>query len=438
MTSQLALFGGTPEVTPDLHRAWPIIGEEERAAVMRVLDRGVLSGAFAPEAMAFQEEFAEYMGAKHALMANSGTSALVLALGAAGIRPGDEVIVPAYTFVATPLSPALLGAIPIFCDVKADTGNLDPAGLEALITPRTKAIMPVHVHGCPADMDEILAIANKHNLVVIEDAAQAHGATYKGAPVGALGVGGGFSLQSSKNLSAGEGGVYVTNSAEMADLANSFRNFGQVAPLSGAANYDPKRPLDGRGPYNSTRVGSMYRGNEMAAAFARAQLRRLPELTAAAQANGSYLSERLAALPGVTPPVVPSDRTTVYHKFRVILDAEAAGLDPSALGPTTLRDAMLEALRAEGVEAVMWERVPQPDLTVFQEHDGYPWTERDAHAAQNYQADYPVARKLLQTSLVLFCHSAPLIAQERATVERYADAFEKVWNQRQAVVQRAL
>ena len=211
MVDKLALFGGAPVVAEGAHTGWPIVTEAEREAISRVLGSGVLSGPGSPEAAAFQGEFAEFVGARFALLTHSGTSALEIALSAAGIGPGDEVIVPAYSFVATPLAAVLAGAVPIFADVSEVTGLLDPRAAEAAVTSRTRAILPVHVHGCALDLDPLLELSKRRGLVLVEDAAQAHGARYKGRPVGAIGAAGGFSLQSSKNLPAGEGGVFVTD-----------------------------------------------------------------------------------------------------------------------------------------------------------------------------------------------------------------------------------
>jgi dTDP-4-amino-4,6-dideoxygalactose transaminase len=197
-----------------------------------------------------------------------------VALAAAGVRAGDEVIVPGYSFVATPLAVLHLGAIPVFADVDIATGCLDPAAAAAAVTPRTRAIMPVHMHGCAADMAGLAKVARTRDLVLVEDAAQAHGAEFEGRRVGAIGAAGAFSLQSSKNLTGGEGGVFVTNDRGAAEIANSLRNFGQDLSLADAAGYDLERPLDGGRALDSRRPGSMFRGNEMMAAFARAQLRR--------------------------------------------------------------------------------------------------------------------------------------------------------------------
>ncbi len=428
----LALLGGTPVLNREAHQVWPIVTQDERDAVSRVLDRGILSGPFAPEATALEEEFARFVGAKHCLLSHCGTSALAMALGAAGVRAGDEVLVPAYSFVATPLSVVQVGAIPVFVDVDFATGCIDPAALAAAITPHTRAVMPVHMHGCAADMTSILAFAKQHRLLVVEDAAQAHGASCDGRRVGAIGEAGGFSLQSSKNLGAGEGGLFVTNDRAIAEEANSIRNFGQDLRLADARGYDVGRPLDGGRPLDSQRTGSMYRGNEMMAAFTRAQLAKLPERTERCQRNAEKLSRALGELPGVTPPRPAAGRTSVHHKYRVHLDPARAGV---ALSPVQLRDATARALQAEGLEVVFWQGAPLPAQAVFQRRDpatGFP-REREGgtRLADNYDpARYPRTRALLDGSVVLFSQSCPLIAQPDEIVDRYIEAFQRVWRHR--------
>jgi dTDP-4-amino-4,6-dideoxygalactose transaminase len=242
-------------------------------------------------------------------------------------------------------------------------------------------------------------------------------------------------MQSSKNLSAGEGGLFVTNDDGLAEEAAAVRNFGQDLSRSESTAFDASRPLDGNRALDSKRLGSMYRGNEMMAAFARAQLAKLPARTARCQANAARLSKALGDLPGVTPPRPIAGRTSVHHKYRVHVDPAAAGL---AMSPAALRDALIAALRAEGCEIVLWQNVPLAAQTVFQKRDplgGFP------HAAQggtdlgvNYDpARYPRTSALLAGSLVLFSQSCPLIAQTDETVDRYAEAFRRVWDQRQAL-----
>jgi dTDP-4-amino-4,6-dideoxygalactose transaminase len=431
--TRIALFGGQPTLSRDAHRSWPIVTDDDRRAVMRVLDRGVFSGPAAPEAIAFEEEFRERVQARHAVLTHSGTSALVLALSAAGVRAGDHVVVPAYSFVATALAVLHAGAIPIFADVNEETGLLDPDDAARAITSRTRAIMPVHVHGCPADLAPLRLLADRHRAALVEDAAQAHGATYEGAAVGALGATGAFSLQSSKNLPAGEGGVFVTNERSFAEIADRLRNFGQEAPLHAPGDYDSARPLDGARALESGRIGGMYRGNEMMAAFARSQLARLGEITARCQANAERLSRALDGLPGVTPPRVPEGRTSVHHKFRVRLSPDRAGVE---LPAGVLREALTRALRAEGLDIVRWQTDVLPSQPVFRARqgfgDGWPWsTDRETDFAALYDpARFPCAKALLDESIVLFSQSCPLIAQTDETIDRYAEAFHRVWQAR--------
>ena len=208
---RLAIAGGRPVVPSERHRPWPDIRPEDREAVLAVLDRGILCGANAPEITALQREWADYIGAEHCLALNSGTAALHCCLVAAGVRPGDEVLVPAYTFSATAMAVVHQGAVPVFVDVHPRSYNIDPARIEEKIGERTRAIVAVHLHGLPADMDEIHALAGRHGLAVIEDAAQSHGAVYHGDKTGTLAAWAGFSLNATKNLSGGEGGLFVTS-----------------------------------------------------------------------------------------------------------------------------------------------------------------------------------------------------------------------------------
>lgn len=399
----LALFGGQPVVPPDRARRWPFVDEADRAAIQRVLDRGVLSGPAGPEVRALEREFAAFVGTRHCLATNSGTAALHLALAAAGVGPGDEVIVPALSFIATAQAVLHQGAVPLFADIDPKTYTLDPADAEARLTSRTRAIVPVHLHGLPADMDAITALAERAGLTVIEDAAQAHGARYRGRSVGTLGRLAAFSLNSTKNLPAGEGGLFVTDSEECYARAARARFNG----LDPDVVYDPVRPLDGEADCLATTHGWMYLPGELTASLARSQLERLAATTERSQANAARLSARLAELPGVEPPMVPSDRTHVFHKYRVRLDPERAGV---RLAPRAFRGRVLQALRAEGVEAVLWQTVPLPAHPLFASREPYP----EAAAA-------------LDASLIVGSQSYPLFAQPPAVVDAWADALEKVW-----------
>jgi dTDP-4-amino-4,6-dideoxygalactose transaminase len=409
------------------HKQWPILGPDERAATLRVLDRGVLSGASAPETILFEREFAAFVDAEFALLTSSGTSALQLALAAAGIGAGDHVITPAYSFVATPLAILQCGAIPIFVDVDAGTGLMNFEATKAAMTSRTRAIMPVHIHGCAIDIERFATLG----VPVIEDAAQAHGATLRGKKVGAIGKVGGFSLQSSKNLGVGEGGVLVTNDRSIVEAANRLRSFGQNVILDDF--FDPARPLDGTRALASSRIGSMLRGNELTAAIARAQLAKLEERTEASQRRALALSMELARLPGVLPPQIPKGSTSVFHKFRVGFDPTTSGV---TVPPKKFRDVMIAALRKEGLEVVQWQSEALPAHPVFRERQGFgggfPWnTDPDTDFASIYDlARFPNTTHLLDSSIVLFSQSCPLIAQDDDIVAFYAETFARVWERR--------
>jgi len=427
MMGALAIFGGTPVVRAADHTRWPVMGADERDAVMRVLDRGVLSGPFAPEVRALEREWAAYLGVRHCLATNSGTAALHLALTAAGVRPGDQVIVPAFTFVATALAVLHAGAVPVFVDIEPRTLGLDPRLLERAITPQTRAVIPVHIHGTPCSIDAIAQICARRGLLLIEDAAQAHGSTHGGRKLGTFGALGCFSVQSSKSLPAGEGGLVVTDDDDLNVRANRARMFGEDVRAEDEASYRIERALDGNRAYDSLGMGWMYRTNELTAAIARAQLRKLDAFNAAAQRNASALSRRLGSLPGVTPPQIAAGDTSCFHKYRVRVDARTRGIDAPAVA---VRDALRRALVAEGVEAVLWQSMPVPAQGLFRDRAGlggtsFPW---DRAAAVNYDlAQYPETTALLDSSLVLFSHTCPIAAQSSAVVDAYADAFERVW-----------
>ena len=426
MSNTLAILGGTPTLANEKHIRWPVIGPEDKAAVMAVLERGVLSGPLAPEVRALESDFAKYVGVNHCLATNSGTAALHIALAAAGVGPGDEVVTTAYSFVATGLSVLHHQAVPVFVDIETRTNGMDPKLLEAAITPRTRAIMPVHIHGMPCEMGPILDIAAKHGIPVIEDACQAHGAKYRGKPVGSLGAMAAFSTQSSKNLSCGEGGLFVTNDVALLDRANRVRMFGEDVRTLEAGGFRMNRPLDMDRAYDSATVGWMYRTNEMSAALARTQLARLEQWNDRGRKSAHRLSDALRKLPGITPPFVPADCVESVHKYRVRMDASALGIKAS---PLHVRKAMLAALRAEGLETVLWQTKPVPGQRLFQEKIGYgggvPWSHANT---VNYDlAQYPETQKLLDESLVLFSQSCPIFPQSEDVIDAYAAAFERVW-----------
>ena len=281
MAEKLAINGGTPILERGNFQNWPIITEDDRRLVNEVLDSGIVAGGTAPQVSALEKEWAEYVGSKYCLTTTSGTAALHMALAAVDVGPGDEVITSAFTFLASASCALHQNAIPVFVDIDPQTYNMDPAKLEAAINERTKVIIPVHIQGLPADMDPILEIARKHNLHVIEDACQAHGAMYKGRKAGTMGDVGTFSLNNFKNLCGGEGGLYVTDSEVYLNKGLLVRCFG-----------DEVDEVSHRRLYNASILGYMYRNQELPAALCRGQLLHLDENNAMRIANADYLTRR--------------------------------------------------------------------------------------------------------------------------------------------------
>lgn len=302
--------------------SWPIFGKPEEKRLLRVLRSGKWGRLHGTEVAEFEERFAAMHGCKHGIAVVNGTVSLRIGLIAAGIRAEDEVIVPPYTFFSTASAVVEANAIPVFADIDLDTFNIDPAAIEAAITPRTRAIIPVHFAGQPADMDAIMAIAERHKLIVIEDAAHAHGASYKNRPAGSIGHLGSFSFQSSKNLTAGEGGIITSNDDALAEACRSIQNCGRV----------PNGVW-----YEHHAISGNYRLGEFQGAILNAQLGRLEAQTRARDRNGQYLAARLGKLPGLHPQQRSADCTRhSYHLFMLRFDP------PS-------RAALLEALQTHGI-----------------------------------------------------------------------------------------
>jgi dTDP-4-amino-4,6-dideoxygalactose transaminase len=286
----------SPPLIP-ISRPW--IGPEEEAAVVEVLRSGML--AQGPRVAALEDAFTRMTGARHAIATSSGTTGLHLALLAHGIGPGDEVITSPFTFIASVNAILFTGAKPVFADIEEATFNIAPEQIEAAITPRTKAVMPVHLYGQPCDMDEICDIARRHRVVLLEDAAQAVGATYRGRQVGDFGTAV-FSLYATKNVMTGEGGIITTDSDQVADRARLLRNHGM------------------RNRYDYEMLGYNFRLTDVLAAIGLAQFGRIGEATRRRRANASYLSAHLRRV-GV--PVVKEGREHVWHQYTVRLPGQA-------------------------------------------------------------------------------------------------------------------
>lgn len=323
--------------------AKPCIGEEERAAVDRVMRSGFI--AQGPEVKAFEEEFADALvGGRECVAVSSGTAGLHLGLLACGVGPGDEVIVPSFTFAATANSVALTGATPVFADIEPDCFCLDAEAAKAAITPRTKAIMPVHLYGQPANLDDLQAIADGAGIELYEDAAQAHGAEWDGAPVGSFGAFAMFSLYPTKNMTSGEGGMVGCATPEVARMVRLFRNQGME-----------KR-------YENEVVGFNERMTDIAAAIGRVQLSKLPAWTERRREIAAAFNDRLEGV--VVPPVHPK-ATHVYHQYTIRVQGD--------------RDRFAQALLDEhGIGTGVYYPIPNHELPSFGQKLDLPVTRQAA------------------------------------------------------------
>lgn len=312
--------------------ARPVIDEADIEAAVRVLRSGMVVQG--PEVKGFEDEFSAFVDGRHCVAVNSGTSALHMSLIALGIGPGDEVIVPSFSFAATGNAVRLVGAEPVFADIQRDTFNIDPAAVEALVGPKTAAIMPVHLYGLPADMPALTAIADKHGLAIVEDAAQAHDARIGDRPVGAWGKAACFSFYPTKNMHSLEGGMISTDDAEVARMLRLLRNQG----------------MEQR--YANEVVGSNVRLTDVAAAIGRSQLSKLPGWTEKRRANAATLD---AGLKGVVVPPVPDGYRHVYHQYTVRVpegrDALQAALTEAGIGSAVYYPTPIHRLRPFLTEA---------------------------------------------------------------------------------------
>ncbi|MGH2550297.1 MAG: DegT/DnrJ/EryC1/StrS family aminotransferase [Thermomicrobiales bacterium] len=333
--NQLAIDGGAPVRTAPFP-AWPVHGEAEERLLLEVLRSGNWGELAGDKVTTFAAQFAAYQNAAYGICVPNGTMAIQLALKALGVGRGDEVITTPYTFVATASAALLLGAKPVFVDVRADTCNINPELLAAAITPRTKAIVPVHIGGQPADLDGVMSVAKEHGLHVLEDACQAWGAEWNGTRVGAIGDIGCFSFQAGKNINAGEGGIVVTNDPELAELCWSLHNVGRIR---------------GGEWYQHEILGWNFRMTEWQGAVLLAQLERLPSQEVVRSRSAGYLNEALATIDGISPIGVDPRVTRHGHHLYPIRYASAS------FGGRSRAD-FLKALQAEGITCASAGYVP--------------------------------------------------------------------------------
>ncbi len=308
-----------PRAAPRIRLARPDMGDEEIDAVARVLRSGILTNG--PATAEFERRMAERHDTEHAVAFANGTVALQALYTAFGIGPGDEVIVPSLTFISTATSVLHAGATPVFADVEPEAFNLDPAAAAKRITPRTRAVVAVHYGGQPADLTELRSLTDDAGVVLVEDAAEAHGATYAGRPVGSWGAAGMFSFTPTKNITTGEGGVVTTDDGDLALKLRLLRNHGQTAV------------------YRHDHLGYNWRISELQAAVCAVQVRKLDAIVARKRANAEWMRQRLAGIDGLRPPVVRPGRDHVYMLYTVLLE------------PGIARDRVLESLISQGIEA---------------------------------------------------------------------------------------
>lgn len=388
--SNLALLGGRPVRREPLPPV-PIIGDEERQAVIEVLEGNTLSAAAhtnikgGAKAQKFEAEFAEHVGSRHAIAVNSGTAALHVALAAAGVGPGDEVLIPSYTFTATASAVLMHNAIPVFIDVDPLTFCIDPKKAEEAVTSVTKAIIPVHLLGNMADMGLIMALAKRCGLKVIEDTAQAPGASFDGQLAGTIGTLGTYSFQESKNMMTGEGGMVVTDEDDLAYRCRLIRNHGEA--------FMEGRPRS----YIANVLGWNYRMTEIEAAIGLVQLSHLDEWNEIRRFNGAYLSKQLAGS-FLTAPHVERSVKHVYHLFGMLYDERVTRLP---------RNVLQQALNAEGIPFTTGYPHPLYRNPMFQERlvygtEGCPFTCRPFSGREvDYKSVYhEVAESLCSTLAV--------------------------------------
>jgi dTDP-4-amino-4,6-dideoxygalactose transaminase len=399
MSTQLAINGGPKSVERQF--PWPVFDQEEVNAVADLVASGKWGNPDCGDLVEkFEKEFAAYCGSKYAITCVNGSVSLRLALIACGVKPGDEVIVPPYTFITTASSVIECNCVPVFVDIDPDTYNMDPAQIEAAITDRTKAIIPVHFGGLACDMEAIMAIAKKYGLRVIEDAAHAHGAEYRGKKLGSIGDVGSFSFQSSKNLTSGEGGIVITDDDELYAMMHSLRNVGRI---EGGQWYDHYNP------------GCNYRITQMQAVLLSHQLKRLEGQTRRRNENGLYLNDLLKDVEGITPLTRSEDITLhCYHIYIFKYDASKFG--------GLSKDRFAEILAAEGVPSFRGYPHPLYKQPLFQNQNFMCYAIPET---ANYSNVFlPVAEQACSTDAVWILQHAML--GEKEDMEAFARAIVKI------------
>lgn len=415
---RLAIDGGEPVVPKGfvMMSRWPRLDRDDLDAVIRQLESGLFTEmASTARVHEFEAEMAMMAGTRHALAVNSGTAALHCAVAGLGIEAGDEVVVPALAYIACAAAVLHHQAIPVFADVDPDTYNVTAATVEAALTPRTRAIMAVHLHGLPCDIDEICAVGRRYGIAVIEDFSQAVGARYRGRPAGGLASVGAASLMSGKNLpSAGEAGVLVTNDRAIRNKAASVKAFGEAVAA------------DGTYALIDATMGWNYRINLLSAVMISRQLFQLETFTRLRQESAAQLKAVLEAIPGFVAPVVPADREHCYHMYRFKFDPAQAGL---SITVHQAHEALKQLFLAEGLYLVEFQNQPLAGHDLVQRRIGYgrgcPWRCHGREEIAYRIEDYPGALSAISDSLVIGMPSQAVLANPEV-VNAYATVFDKL------------
>lgn len=417
-TDTLALFGGPRALSRPFTR-YNSIGVEEREAVRAVLETGVLSqfiGAWhddfygGPRVREFERAWERHFGVRHAVSVNSATSGLIAAVGALGVAPGDEVIVSPWTMCASATAIVVWNAIPVFADIEAETFCLDPASVEANITPQTKAIVATDIFGHSANMAALRRIADRHRLRIVSDAAQAPGARCGDRFTGSLADAGVFSLNYHKHIHTGEGGVVVTDDDEIAERVRLIRNHAEAV-------------VGAKGTVDLTNmIGFNFRLGEIECAIGLEQLKKLPGFVASRQGAARRLTDRLRWLPGLRTPIVKDDCTHAYYVYPVVLEPDVVGV-PRAI--------VHRALVAEGVSCVSQGYQNVHLLPMYQRRtayggSGFPWTAGVAKRDVSYgKGICPTAERLHDETFLTVALCMYTFDDEET--DALAGAFEKVW-----------
>ena len=404
---KLAIFGGTPVRTKECPR-WPVFDESVGPKLLDTLKKGGFSELTGTYAKEFGQTFAERFGAKYGLTVCNGTAAIHLALIGLGINPGDEVLVPAHTFIGSATPILMQNAIPVFVDIDEDTYAMDPNDLERKITEKSKAIIVVHLNGNPADMDRIMDIAEKHNLKVIEDCAQAHGAQYKGRYVGTIGDIGTFSFWEDKIItSLGEGGMVITSNPDYAKRMACAKSHGEVKMQEGEER-----------KYVHEFLGYNYRFTELQAVYGLHELGKLDNYIERRRENAAYLTAHLSKLRGIQPPKETPGGKHVFYKYVVKIDTDELGKNIEWIK---------NALQAEGITVSRRYPLPLHLQPLFKEKNTYgdsQWPFSCTEREYRYENGLcPVAERLGDRLLALLVH--PTI--DKDYLGDVVTAFEKVW-----------